>query len=163
MADSVTVGKPGPGYTIVPLAGMTFTEKDPEPDLRPGTICAVHFGDYRHQEVWVVSGANIGNLYPLGGEFGRRPQVAEDPRTAAEKMFSRDRWQQPPGTIPLHPVWRDVVRRGPVTVLYAGANDIYTHGWRDGRRHLLGEIEQLADDGDYDAPVFNPLATGKEG
>lgn len=34
-----------------------------------GAVVAVHSGDYRRQEIWVNSGANVGTWYPLGGEF----------------------------------------------------------------------------------------------
>ena len=47
---------------------QVFTAADPEPDVRPGTIAVVYFGDYRAQEAWVASGSNIGAWYPLGSE-----------------------------------------------------------------------------------------------
>jgi hypothetical protein len=123
-----------------------FTAGDPEPNVGPGTVAAVHYGDYRRQELWIRSGANIGAWYPLGGEFGA-PKVAEDPRP--DETFSRDRWQRPPGTVPLHPSWYDMVERGPVTILVAAPADAYTAGWRTGRARLLEQIDQLRDD-EYD-------------
>lgn len=108
-----------------------------------GAVVAVHWGDYRRQELYVRSGANIGAWYPLGGEFGQ-PKVAEDPRTPMEKMTSREYWQQPPGTIPLHPDWYDVLKRGPVTLLVPGDRDSYLRGWRAGRRDLWQAMEDVA-------------------
>ncbi len=115
-----------------------------------GAVVALNYGDYRSQEIWVSSGANIGNWYPLGGEFGR-PKVVEDPRTEAQKLSDsicrRPEWQQPPGTIPLHPDWSDVLARGPVTLLVAGDDEAYTRGWRAGRRALWESMEsEIYDD-----------------
>lgn len=112
-----------------------------------GAVVAVHYGDYRRQEVWVRSGANIGNWYPLGSEFGT-PKVVEDPRSALEKL-GRTTWRQPEGTIPLHPTWGDVLARGPVTLLVPAGNDGYVAGWRAGRRDLWQAMEEVAD-GDPD-------------
>ncbi len=117
------------------------------PDDEPqnsGAAVAVHWGDYRAQEIWVRSGANIGNWYPLGGEFGR-PRVAQDPRNDLEKIMGK-KWEQPPGTIPLHPHWDDVLRRGPVTLLVPGDDDTYTAGWRAGRTALWNEMENYIHD-----------------
>jgi hypothetical protein len=66
-----------------------------------GAVVAVHFGDYRLQEIWVSSGANIGNWYPLGGEF----------------WAVWERQEMPAGVRKSHPVWDDVLARGPVTLL----------------------------------------------
>lgn len=112
-----------------------------------GAVVAVHFGDYRLQEIWVRSGANIGNWYCLGGEFGT-PKVAYDRRTEFQKMTSRETWRQPDGTIPLHPTWYDVLTRGPVTLLVPGDDDTYTAGWRAGRKAMHDEMESLI----YDDP-----------
>lgn len=109
-----------------------------------GAVVAVHHGDYRRQEIWVASGANIGNWYPLGGEFGR-PKVVEDPRPYHERTFG-PRWRQPPGTVPLHPTWTDVLARGPVTLLVAAGDDGYVAGWRAGRRDLWCRMEDVAED-----------------
>jgi hypothetical protein len=118
---------------------------DDEPQ-NSGAVVAVNYGDYSTQEIWVSSGANIGNWYPLGGEFGR-PRVAEDPRNELEKITNRDPWRQPAGTIPLHPHWDDVLARGPVTLLVAGDVEAYTRGWRAGRRALWQSMEnELYDD-----------------
>lgn len=124
-------------------APKVFTAADPWPDFGPGTVVAVNYGDYRTQEVWVASGPNVGNWYPLGGEFGRGPKVAEDPRTPLQKV-----WHPPPGTIPLHPHWADVVARGPVTLLVAAQDAAYTAGWRNGRRRLYEQVESLRDEED---------------
>lgn len=126
-------------------APKVFTLADPEPEYGNGAVFAVHYGDYHHrQEIWVASGANIGNLYPLGGEFGR-PKVVEDPLNDFERANSREPWRQPPGTIPLHPVWSDVVARGPVVMLVPGQADTYDAGWKDGRQRLLEQVEELRD------------------
>lgn len=119
---------------------------DDEPQTS-GAVVAVNFGDYRSQEIWVSSGANIGCWYPLGGEFGR-PKVAEDRRSEMEKMLDRHRFQQPPGTVPMHPHWEDVLARGPVTLLTPGDSSAYTAGWRAGRRALWNSMETLL----YDDP-----------
>ncbi len=109
-----------------------------------GAVVAVHYGDYRRQEIWVASGANIGNWYPLGGEFGR-PRVVEDPRGPLAE-WSGPRWRQPEGTVPLHPHWEDVLARGPVTLLVAGDDAAYLAGWRAGRRDLWQRTEDLAEE-----------------
>lgn len=124
-----------------------FTASDPDPDLGSGSIVAVNYGDYRQQEIWVASGANIGNWYPLGGEFGV-PKVAEDPRPYAEQITSRTPWKRPPGTIPQHPHWGDIVARGPVTVLVPSAADAYAGGWKSGRKRLCEQVEDLRDEED---------------
>ncbi len=110
-----------------------------------GAVVAVHYGDYRRQEIWVRSGANIGNWYPLGGEFGS-PKVVEDDRSYTEKTFGNTRWTQPEGTVPLHPHWEDVLARGPVTLLVAGDDAAYVAGWRAGRRDLWQRTEDLAEE-----------------
>lgn len=86
-----------------------------------GALVVVHAGDYRSQEVWVRSGANIGNWYPLGGEFGV-------PR------------------VPLHPHWSDVLARGSVVLLAPIGEDGYRAGWRAGRRDLWQAMEEVADE-----------------
>lgn len=110
-----------------------------------GAVVAVHWGNYRDQEIWVRSGANIGNWYPLGGEFGR-PRVAEDPRSELEKLSSREHWQRPAGTIPQHPHWSDVLARGPVTLLTPGDDATYAAGWRNGRKALWDHMENYIHD-----------------
>lgn len=112
---------------------------------RSGSIVVVHYGDYRHQCAFVNSGANIGCWYPLGNEFGR-PRVAEDPRSNAERVLSREYWQRPPGTIPQHPHWEDVLALGPVTLLVAADGDSYRQGWRAGRRDLWQAMEEIAEE-----------------
>lgn len=116
-----------------------------------GTIVVVNHGNYRDQEAWVRSGANIGCWYPLGGEFGG-PKVAEDPRNELEKLSSRVPWRQPPGTIPLHPQWEDVIARGPVTLLVAADDESYRRGWRAGRRDLWQAMEEVAEDDPPESP-----------
>lgn len=88
-----------------------------------GAVVAVNYGDYRTIECWIRSGANIGNWYPLGGEFGC-----------------------PTGEVPLHPHWEDVLARGPVTLLVPGDQDAYSAGWRNGRRRMVEQMETVADD-----------------
>lgn len=129
-----------------PENGARLLGLDDEPDGN-GAIVAVNYGDYREQEIWVASGTNIGCWYPLGGEFGR-PKVSEDPRSYAEKNLSRDAWRRPPGTVPLHPTWSDVVRRGPVVLLTPGKADTYAAGWEAGRRRFFTQIEELKDSED---------------
>lgn len=112
----------------------------------PGAIVAVHYGDYRRQEVWVRSGANIGNWYPLGGEFGR-PKAWVDPRNELEKLTDRGPAPRPgPNEVPLHPHWEDVLARGPVTLLTGRDDEAYDNGWANGRRALVRRIEELSDE-----------------
>jgi hypothetical protein len=127
------------------------TTKQLGPDDEPqgcGALVAVHLGDYRSQEVWVRSGAMIGNWYPLGGEFGR-PKVWIDQRNELEKIALFGRGPQPgpgPGEVPLHPHWEDVIARGPVTLLVPAVRDAYVAGWRAGRRDLWQSMESVAED-----------------
>lgn len=95
-----------------------------------GAVVAVNWGDYREQEIWVSSGANVGNWYPLGGEF----------------WAVWDRKHMPPGVTKTHPTWEDVLARGPVTLLTAGDDETYTRGWRAGRRDLWQSMENEVDD-----------------
>lgn len=97
---------------------------------RPGAIVAVHYGNYREQEIWVRSGANCGNWYPLGGEF----------------WCVWDRQRMPPGVTRTHPTWLDVLARGPVTLLAAGVSEVYERGWVAGRRHLWQSMEYEVED-----------------
>jgi hypothetical protein len=92
-----------------------------------GAVVAVDYGDHHAQEIWVRSCANIGAWYLLGGEFGR---VINDgiPRP------------------PQHPHWEHVLARGPVTLLTRGDAATYAAGWRNGRRHLVEQMEPLIDD-----------------
>lgn len=108
-----------------------FGPNDPWPDVRGGALAVVHYGDYRRQEVWVASGANIGNWYPLGGEF----------------WVVWDRQRMPPGVTMPHPTWPDVVARGPVTLVYPGAEGGYRQGWADGRARLVEQMETAATEG----------------
>jgi hypothetical protein len=115
-----------------------------------GAVVAVHWGDYRRQEIWVASGANINNWYCLGGEFGR-PRVWHDPRTEAEKLMHHPAVHGPapqprPGEVPLHPTWTDVLARGPVTLLVPAGAEAYRQGWRNGRRNLWQDMEAAVDD-----------------
>jgi hypothetical protein len=108
-----------------------------------GALVLVWAGDYRQQEVWVASGANVGNWYCLGNEF-HRPKVWDPPERSLW-----DRSPQPPrptGTIPLQPTWKDVLGRGPVSLLTHDNVTSYRAGWRNGRRRLHEEIEALAED-----------------
>ncbi|TDC01419.1 hypothetical protein E1091_02945 [Micromonospora fluostatini] len=125
-----------------------------------GAVVAVHWGDYRRQEIWVASGANIGAWYCLGGEFGR-PKVWVDPRSELEKLdafWQRDVPEPGPGEVPLHPDWHFVVSRGPVVLLSPGDRGAYEAGWRNGRQHLAGQVEDLA----YDDPEGGPGGDGDE-
>jgi hypothetical protein len=111
-----------------------------------GALVAVWAGDYRRQEVWFASGANIGNWYCLGGEFGR-PKIWDDPRTDFEKMQDRRAAPlRPAGTVPLHPHWEDILERGPVYLLSWDNVTAYRAGWRNGRRQLAEDFQSLAED-----------------
>jgi hypothetical protein len=110
-----------------------------------GAVVAVHYGDYRRQELWTSSGSSIGNWICLGGEFGR-PKPWDDPRSEMEKMLHRRDTPAPapgPNEIPRHPTWEHVLARGPVTILSAGDPETYATGTagrrakRDGRRRCL--------------------------
>jgi len=90
-----------------------------------GAVVAVNYGDYRRQQIFVASGSSIGNWYCLGGEFGVPRHGTDD--------------------LPLHPVWDDVLARGPVTLLSAGEQDTYAVGWANGRRRLVEQMEELSD------------------
>lgn len=103
----------------------------------PGAVVAVHYGDYRRQEIWVASGANIGNWYPLGGEF----------------WVVWDKERMPAGVTKSQPTWHDVLARGPVTLLVPGDAGMYREGWLNGRRHLANQIENLADDDPVGGPT----------
>jgi hypothetical protein len=48
--------------------------------------------------------------------------------------------------VPLHPHWEDVLRRGPVTLLTPGDQDTYRAGWVNGRRRMVQQMEEAADD-----------------
>lgn len=108
-----------------------------------GALVLAWPGDYRYQQVWVGSGANIGNWYCLGNEFGR-PHAWDAPK--------RDVWERGPvpkrsaGTVPSQPAWEDVLRSGPVVLLTFGWQSAYRQGWRNGRRDLASAIESLAED-----------------
>lgn len=77
-------------------AGHRLLGPDDEPQ-DSGAAVAVHWGDYRAQEIWVRSGSNIGAWYPLGGEH----------------WVVWDRKRMPAGVTKQHPEWRDVLARGP--------------------------------------------------
>lgn len=102
---------------------------DDEPQ-QSGAVVAVHYGDYRRQEIWVSSGANIGNWYPLGGEF----------------WLVWDRQRMPAGVTTQHPTWSDVLARGPVTLLVPAGAEAYRQGWRAGRRDLWQAMEDAAEE-----------------
>jgi hypothetical protein len=106
----------------------TLGEAD-EPQ-QSGTVVAVHYGDYYRQEIWVSSGSNIGNWYPLGGE----------------RWIVWDRKQMPAGVTKQHPVWSDVLARGPVTLLCGAGPEAYLMGWRAGRRDLWQVMEATAEE-----------------
>lgn len=89
-----------------------------------GAVVAVNWGDYRRIELWIRSGDNIGNWYYLGNESGRPMR----------------------GEIPVHPTWRDVLARGPVTLLVASDAEARAAGWAAGRRRLLEQMEGRLDD-----------------
>lgn len=100
----------------------------------PGAVVAVHYGDYRGQEMWVRSGANDGAWYPLGGEF----------------WVVWDRQRMPDGVTKQHPSWADVLARGPVTLLVPAGAEAYREGWRNGRLDLWQRMEDTAYDDPYE-------------
>jgi hypothetical protein len=108
---------------------------DDEPQ-EAGALVAVHAGDYRKQEVWVRSGANIGQWYPLGGE--------------SWVVWNRER--MPPGVTKAHPHWEDVLARGPVTLLVAADEGAYRLGWRNGRHAMYEQINSEMESLTYDDP-----------
>lgn len=110
-----------------------------------GAVVAVHYGEPQ-QEIWVRSRSNIGNWYPLGSEYGC-PRPWDDPRSELEKIAWRGPAPRPgPGEVPRHPHWEDVLARGPVTLLVAGAQAAYAAGWRNGRRRLREQVEAMEDE-----------------
>ena len=111
-----------------------------------GAVVAVHWGDHRLLEIWVRSGANIGNWYCLGGEFGR-PKRWVDPRSEFDKLAWPYAVPRPgPGEVPLHPHWEDVLARGPVTLLMPGSREVYETGWANGRRYLHDQMAEYVDE-----------------
>jgi hypothetical protein len=125
---------------------MKVIGREDEPQAS-GAVAATDYGDYRKQVIWVRSGADPGNWYPLGNEFGR-PKVWDDnvPShiwAASGKTLP----QRPPGTVTLHPTWDDVLAWGPVTVLVPGGGGDYALGWRSGvraaRHKIVSELEWL--------------------
>ncbi len=105
-----------------------------------GALVVVHLGDYRRQEVWVSSGANIGNWYPLGGEF----------------WVTWDRKRMPAGVTKTHPTWDDVLARGPVTLLVPAGDAAYVAGWRAGRSALAATLTDWLDMHGRDDPRDTP-------
>lgn len=112
-----------------------------------GAVVAVHYGDYRLQEIWVRSGSNIGNWYCLGGEYGR-PKVWEDPRTELQRItWHRQSSPAPrpgPNEIPRHPRWEDVLGRGPVVLLIPGDEQTYDAAWKAGRVRMVEQMESVS-------------------
>lgn len=115
-----------------------------------GAVVAVHWGDYRQQEIWVRSGAND-CWYALGGEFGR-PPVDIDERNPMQKLLDPSSFRPRPGWILQHPRWEDVLERGPVVLLVPGAAETYKAGWRNGRKDLWAGLENAV----YDDPEEIP-------
>jgi hypothetical protein len=107
-----------------------------------GAVVAVHWGDYRRQEIWVASGVSDGSWYPLGSEF----------------WVVWDRQRMPTGVTKQHPNWRDVLARGPVTLLVPAGGEAYRQGWRNGRRDLWQSMENDV----YDDPP-EPKSSTLEG
>ncbi len=111
-----------------------------------GAVVAVHFGDYRLQEIWVRSGSDIGTWLPLGGQWGR-PKVWIDDRTSMAKLMHHGPEPRPgPGEVPQYPHWEDVLARGPVSLLVAADAEPYNAGWRAGRRDLWHAMEEVAEE-----------------
>jgi hypothetical protein len=145
---------------VVSPPGMTAGPKRLGPHDEPqqsGAVVAVHYGDYRRQEVWVASGAFGGNWFPLGGEFGR-PKVWRDPRTEAQKImwhpaFHGSEPRPGPDEVPQYPHWSDVLARGPVTLLVPGDAEAYRQGWRNGRKDLWDSMENEIYDDPREVPA----------
>lgn len=116
-------------------AGRHLLGRDDEP-RDSGAVVAVHYGDYRQQEIWVSSGANVGDWYPLGGEF----------------WAVWDRKRMPAGVTKPHPKWSDVLARGPVTLLVPAGTAAYEAGWVAGRHDLAARIGEHAESLAYDGP-----------
>lgn len=110
-----------------------------------GALVVVWPGDYRRQEVWVCSGANIGNWYPLGGEFGQ-PKVWDPPRPDWSTFANREPEKRPRGTIPQHPHFDDILTRGPVSLLTHDNTTAYRTGWSNGRKRLAEQFTELAEE-----------------
>lgn len=124
---------------------------DDEPQ-ESGAVVALWWGDYRRQEIWVRSGANIGNWYCLGGEFGT-PKVWDPPHDALRLISRSPMPERPAGTVPLHPDWWFLVQRGPVTLLSPGDEATYRAGWSAGRRDLWQSMENEVDEGPSEPPA----------
>jgi hypothetical protein len=116
-----------------------------------GAVVAVHYGDYRQQEIWLKAGIMDGSWCALGGEGLRPPRTVDDPRNELKKLSGKV-WRQPEGTVPSWPDWSHVLARGPVTLLAAGNADMYAKGWRDGVRHTAQSMEGFLADLEYDDP-----------
>lgn len=130
------------GLDVMAAAKPLDWEDEPQ---ECGAVVAVHYGDYRRQEIWVNSGSNIGNWFCLGGEYGR-PRAWDDPRSELEKLGWRGPVPRPgPNEIPRYPHWEDVLARGPVTLLVPGEQQAYAAGWVNGRRRLVEQITELGD------------------
>lgn len=113
-----------------------------------GAVVAVHWGDYRLQEIWQRSGSSIGNWWCLGGEWGR-PKVWIDTRNSLEQLAHRGPEPGPgPNEIRQFPTWQDILARGPVILLVPGDQDSYRAGWRNGRRRMAEQMEAVS----YDDP-----------
>lgn len=126
--------------------GPRLLGRDDEPQ-GSGAVVAVHWGNYRLQEVWVASGANIGNWYCLGGEFGA-PRVWDAPRPAIPGFPREATPPRPAGTVPQHPHFDDILARGPVILLVPGDDAAYRAGWKAGRKALWDDMEEAV----YDDP-----------
>lgn len=138
VADCEDHGPDEPGHREI--VSQLGDEDEPQSS---GALVVVWPADYRRQEIWVASGANIGNWYCLGNEFGT-PKVWDAP---PRNMFDRSPGpQRPAGTVPQHPHWYDITARGPVVLLGTGDDDTYRAGWSAGRRHLAQQVEALAAD-----------------
>ncbi len=136
---------PVTSFAVTPHRPMTFTAADDWPDLPPRTICVVNHGDPQRPSVVFIAQGDY--LFSLLAGGAADPQVVDDTRDYAAKL---DRaWHQPKGTIPSSPQWNHLVALGPVTVLFACAQDMYQQGWTDGRAALTdvftGAFAELRD------------------
>lgn len=112
-----------------PPKPLTFGPGDRDPQFPAGTIAVVHYGDYRSNIIFMADGANDGNWYPIAGPYGRRPSIEE---------ITGDR--------NVHPEWRHLTRLGPVTILTGSQEETWQAGWNAGRRDLVTQIADLADE-----------------
>lgn len=108
---------------VLTWPGALEPPKAPSVDAEPpvGSVVAIDWGQGR-QEIWVSNRANVGNWY-----------------TTDVPLDLRDG----------HPQWHDVCRRAEgraLTLLVAGADDVYRAGFRSGVDAVSTRIESAVDE-----------------